>query len=71
MTAGHLPLFACYVGIDYSGAENPTSSLKGLRVFYLVDRDSPPREVLPPTGPRTWLNYRTLSCYLLISGNRT
>jgi len=26
-------LFERYVGIDYSGAETPTSSLKGLRVY--------------------------------------
>lgn len=33
------PAFARYVGIDYSGAETPTSSLKGLRV-YLAERES-------------------------------
>jgi hypothetical protein len=27
------PRFERYVGIDYSGAETPTSSLKALRVF--------------------------------------
>jgi len=26
-------LFERYIGIDYSGAETPTSSLKGLRIF--------------------------------------
>jgi hypothetical protein len=30
------PAFARYIGIDYSGAETPNSSLKGLRV-YLAD----------------------------------
>jgi hypothetical protein len=44
-------IFDCYVGIDYSGAQTPTSSLTGLRV-YLADRASPPTEVLPPAGPR-------------------
>ena len=28
-----LPAFALYIGIDYSGAEAPNSSLKGLRVY--------------------------------------
>jgi len=27
------PAFTRYIGIDYSGAETPTSSLKGLRVY--------------------------------------
>ena len=42
-----MPAFARYIGIDYSGAETPTASLKGLRV-YLADADPPPVEVLPP-----------------------
>jgi len=47
-------MFNRYIGIDYSGAETPTSSLKGLRV-YLADDDSPPREVFPPPGlKRYW-----------------
>jgi hypothetical protein len=47
------PAFARYIGIDYSGAETPTSSLKGLRV-YLADRTKPPEEVLPPPSPRKY-----------------
>lgn len=35
------PLFQLYTGIDYSGAETPESSLKGLRV-YMADHDNPP-----------------------------
>lgn len=27
------PAFARIIGIDYSGAETPTASLKGLRVY--------------------------------------
>ena len=42
--------FAQYIGIDYSGAETPTASLRGLRV-YMTDRQSPPFEVLPPPSP--------------------
>ena len=29
----HLPQFNRYIGIDYSGAETPDSSCKGLRVY--------------------------------------
>ncbi len=45
------PAFHRYVGIDYSGAETPTSSLRGLRV-YLGDREKDPAEVPPPPGPK-------------------
>jgi len=36
-----VPAFDRYVGIDYSGAQTPSSSLKGLRV-YRADRISRP-----------------------------
>lgn len=36
-----------YIGIDYSGVQTPTSSLKGLRVF-MADRENLPEEVQPP-----------------------
>ena len=45
------PAFDRYIGIDYSGAETPAASLKGLRV-YMADRTTPPVEVLPPPSPR-------------------
>lgn len=45
------PAFARDIGIDYSGAETPTSSIEWLRV-YLADRTTPPEELLPP--PRPW-----------------
>jgi hypothetical protein len=51
LTGGASPAFARYIGIDYSGAATPLSSLKGLRV-YLADRATPPVEVLPPPSPR-------------------
>ncbi len=35
---GGLPAFDRYIGIDYSGAETPVSSLKGLRI-YMADRN--------------------------------
>jgi hypothetical protein len=48
-----MPIFARYIGIDYSGAETPNASLKGLRV-YLAEGDMPPvgrRHRLANTGP--------------------
>ena len=39
-----MPAFARIIGIDYSGAETPTASLKGLRV-YMAEGDAPPVEV--------------------------
>jgi hypothetical protein len=43
-------IFQNYIGIDYSGAETPKASLKGLRV-YMADRSSPPVEVIAPAKP--------------------
>jgi hypothetical protein len=48
-----MPAFARYVGIDYSGAQTPTASLKGLRI-YAADRASPPVEVIPPPSARKY-----------------
>jgi hypothetical protein len=58
------PAFARYIGIDYSGAETPTSSLKGLRV-YLGDRALPPEEVLPPPSPRKYWTRRGIAEWLV------
>jgi len=55
--------FARYIGIDYSGAETPTSSLKGLRV-YLADRTKPPEEVRPPPSPRKYWTRRGIAEWL-------
>ena len=54
------PSFVRYVGIDYSGARTPTSSLKGLRVF-IADRSSPPMEVHPPPSPRKYWTRRGIA----------
>jgi hypothetical protein len=35
-----MSVFGRYIGIDYSGAQTPTASLKGLRV-YLAEGDAP------------------------------
>ncbi len=64
MTASASPAFAHYVGIDYSGAETPTSSLKGLRV-YLADRATAPEEVLPPSGPKKYWTRRGIAEWLV------
>jgi hypothetical protein len=47
-----MPAFARTIGIDYSGAETPNASLKGLRV-YLAEHDVPV-EVSPPSLRRYW-----------------
>lgn len=46
-----MPLFERYLGIDYSGAETPTRSLPGLRI-YAATPDQPPAQVSPPPSPR-------------------
>ena len=45
------PTFARYIGIDYSGAETPTASLPGLRV-YVATWSTEAGEVRPPASPR-------------------
>jgi hypothetical protein len=55
--------FEQYIGIDYSGAETPTSSLKGLRA-YMADRRSRPTEVPPPAGPKKYWTRRALAMWL-------
>ena len=64
MSGSAAPAFARYVGIDYSGAETPTSSLKGLRV-YLADRAKPSEEVLPPPSPRKYWTRRGIAEWLV------
>jgi hypothetical protein len=56
--------FARYIGIDYSGAETPTSSLKGLRV-YKAGRIASPEEVLPPPSPRKYWTRRGIAEWLV------
>ncbi|MFI5107571.1 MAG: hypothetical protein ACHP78_01860 [Terriglobales bacterium] len=53
MSGVDIPAFERYIGVDYSGAQTPTSSLKGLRV-YMADRASAPVEVQPPPSPRKY-----------------
>jgi len=56
--------FTRYIGIDYSGAETPSASLKGLRV-YMADRASPPVEVMPPPSPRKYWTRRGIAQWLV------
>jgi len=55
-----MPTFARTIGIDYSGAETPTASLKGLRV-YMADDDAAPIEVPPPPSPIDGQHLRRVS----------
>jgi hypothetical protein len=55
--------FDRYIGIDYSGAETATSSLKGLRV-YLGSCERLPEEVPAPSGPRRYWTRRGIAEWL-------
>lgn len=57
-------MFHRYIGIDYSGAKTPTSSLKGLRV-YVAGRDSEPVEVLPPPSPKKYWTRKGIAEWLV------
>src|SRR5208337_2742684 len=56
--------FERYIGIDYSGAQTPASSLKGLRV-YLADHSTVPQEVQPPVSPRKYWTRRGIAEWLV------
>jgi hypothetical protein len=59
-----MSIFARYIGIDYSGAETPNASLKGLRV-YLAEGDMAPVEVPPLPSPRKYWTRRGIAEWLL------
>ncbi len=48
-------MFDSYIGIEYSGAQTPTASLGGLRV-YLAKGDAPPAE------SKAWINTGPAFC---------
>lgn len=56
--------FNRYIGIDYSGAETPTSSLKGLRI-YMADQVNLPEEIHPPPSPRKYWTRRGIAEWLV------
>ena len=63
--------FARYIGIDYSGAQTPRSSLPGLRV-YVAENVGPPVEVLPAPSPRKYWTRRGVAEWLVDTlGERT
>ncbi|WP_293363706.1 hypothetical protein [Phenylobacterium sp.] len=59
-----MPAFNRYIGIDYSGAQTPNASLKGLRV-YMAEGDGPPAEVLPPPSPQKYWSRRGVAEWLM------
>jgi len=59
-----LPVFSRYVGIDYSGAQTPTASLKGLRV-YRADGHAEPVEVPPPPSPKKYWTRRGVAEWIV------
>jgi hypothetical protein len=61
---GRLAAFDRYIGIDYSGAEIISSSLKGIRV-YQTDQEFPLVEVHPPPSPRKYWTRRGLAEWLV------
>jgi len=67
------PHFKRYIGIDYSGAETVTSSLKSLRM-YEADHLAGPREIGPPPSPRRYWTRKGVAEWLvarLAEGPRT
>ena len=59
-----MPQFKRYIGIDYSGAQTPVSSLKGLRVYEAATGVNA-HEVLPPPGPRKYWTRRGIAHWLV------
>jgi hypothetical protein len=57
-------MFDRFIGIDYSGAETPRSSLPGLRV-YLAEADGTPVEVPPPPSARKYWTRRGIAEWLV------
>jgi hypothetical protein len=56
--------FKRHVGIDYSGAQTPTASLKGLRI-YMAEGGARPFEVLPPPSPRKYWTRKGIAEWLV------
>ena len=59
-----MPVFDRYIGIDYSGAETPSSSLSGLRI-YLAEGDMTPVEVRPPPSSHKYWTRRGIAEWLV------
>lgn len=59
-----MSLFDRYIGMDYSGAETPETSLFGLRV-YIAEGNTTPREEKPPPSPRKYWTRNGLAGWLI------
>lgn len=59
-----MPHFTRYIGIDYSGAATPNSSLPGLRIYQATPGQAP-LEVPPPPGPHKYWTRRGIAEWLL------
>jgi hypothetical protein len=59
-----MPSFARYIGIDYSGAQTPNASLKGLCIYVTKGDTAPAEEVLPPRSPRKYWTRRGIAEWL-------
>jgi len=57
-------IFSRYIGIDYSGAQTPTASLKGLRI-YSAEGEAAPVEGLPPPSPRKYWTRKGVADWLV------
>lgn len=57
------PAFQHYIGIHYSGAEVPDSSLRTLRI-YEATPSTPPAEIPPPPGPKKYWTRRSIASWL-------
>jgi hypothetical protein len=56
--------FQRYIGVDYSGAETPTASLKGIRIYW-AEGDCFPEEVSPPPSPRKYWTRKGVAHWLV------
>ena len=56
--------FARYIGIDYSGAQTPDTSLSGLRA-YRSNGSTQPEEASPPPSPRKYWTRRGIAKWLV------
>ena len=57
--------FTRYLGLDYSGAQTPTSSLKGLRLYAATsENECDPVEILPPCGAKKYWTRRGVTEWL-------
>ena len=50
--------------LDYSGAQTPSASLKGLRI-YAAEGEAAPVEVLPPSSPRKYWTRKNVADWLV------